>query len=93
MDEKLDFSLPEKKQKTPLAPKIAVVLLLVLIGLTLANLLTKPSYQNPLSDKTGTSLSPEQVKELAAKLAESQFIRQSSQSLAGLFISCQGAGQ
>lgn len=70
MEEKLDFSLPEKKQKTPPTSKIAIVLLLVLIGLTLANLLMKPSYQSPLSDKTGTSFSAAQVKELAAKLAE-----------------------
>jgi len=70
MGKKLDFSLPKKKQKTPLTPKIAVVLFLVLIGLTLANLLIKPSYQSITPGDTSTSFSPEQVKELAAKLAE-----------------------
>lgn len=70
MDEKLDFSLPEKKQKTSLIPKISIVLLLVLIGLTLANFLTKPAHQGLSSDSIDISFSPEQVKELAAKLAE-----------------------
>ncbi|MFZ0034173.1 MAG: hypothetical protein WAK60_04180 [Sedimentisphaerales bacterium] len=70
MEGKLDFSLPEKKQKTSLMPKTSIVLLLVLIGLTLVNLLTKPSYRGPSPDNIDTSFSPEQVKELAAKLAE-----------------------
>lgn len=68
MEEKLDFSLPEKKQKTSLTPKISVILLLVLIGLALFNFL-KPSYQSPLSENPASSLSEEQIKDLAAKLA------------------------
>jgi parvulin-like peptidyl-prolyl isomerase len=68
MEEKLDFSLPEKKQKTSLTPKISIILLLVLIGLTLFNFL-KPSYQSPLSENPASSLSGEQIKDLAAKLA------------------------
>ena len=39
MEEKLDFSLPEKKQKNTVASKLSIILLLILIGLTLANLL------------------------------------------------------
>ncbi len=70
MDEKLDFSLPEKKQKTSLVPKISVVLLLILIGLALANLLIKTSNRAPLSDNIDKTFTAEQVKELAAKLAE-----------------------
>lgn len=70
MDEKLDFSLPEKKQKTPPTSKIAIILLLILIGLTLANLLIKPSYQSIIPSDTDASFSAAQVKELAAKLAE-----------------------
>ena len=68
MEEKMDFSLPEKKQKTSLTPKISIVLLLVLIGLVLFNFL-KPSYQSPLSENPASSLSKEQIKDLAAKLA------------------------
>ncbi len=67
MEEKLDFSLPEKKQKTALTPKISVILLLVLIGLTLVNFL-KPAYQNPPSENPASSLSEEKVKDLASKL-------------------------
>jgi hypothetical protein len=67
MEEKLNFSLPEKKQKTALTPKISVILLLVLIGLTLVNLL-KPAYQNTPSENPASSLSEEKVKDLASKL-------------------------
>ncbi|MBN2455609.1 MAG: peptidyl-prolyl cis-trans isomerase [Sedimentisphaerales bacterium] len=68
MEEKLDFSLPEKKQKNSLIPKISFLLLLVLIGLTLVNLL-KPSYKRPLSKNSAPLLSEEKVKDLATKLA------------------------
>jgi hypothetical protein len=70
MDEKLDFSLPEKKQKPSPIPKVSIVLLLVLIGLTLANLFTRPSHRELSQDNIDISFSPEQVKELAAKLAQ-----------------------
>jgi hypothetical protein len=69
MEEKLDFSLPGKKRRTSLAPKISVVLLLVLISLALFNLL-KPSSQNPLSENPASSLSEEKVRDLASKLAD-----------------------
>lgn len=68
MEEKLNFSLPEKKQKTSLTPKISVILLLVLIGLALVNLL-KPSCQSPLSENPASFFSKEKVKDLASKLA------------------------
>ncbi len=69
MEDKLDFSLPEKKQRNSLIPKISVILLLVLIVLTLVNLLVKSSYKPLLSGNISSSLSAEQVKDLAAKLA------------------------
>jgi len=68
MEEKLDFSLPERQQKTPLAPKISVILLLVLIVLALVNLL-KASHQSPLSKNSVSALSQAKVKGLASKLA------------------------
>jgi tetratricopeptide (TPR) repeat protein len=70
MEEKLDFSLPGKKEKTSLVPKISIVLLLILIGLALANLLIKPSNRVPSSGNIDKTFTAEQVKELAAKLAE-----------------------
>jgi tetratricopeptide (TPR) repeat protein len=68
MEEKLDFSFPEKKQRTSLTPKISVILLLILICLSLLNLL-KPSYKNRLSENSSSSFSEEEVRDLASKLA------------------------
>ena len=68
MEEKLDFSLPEKKQKYPLVPKLTVILLLVLMILTIINLL-KPSYEKLPSVNSASSLPEEKVKYLASKLA------------------------
>lgn len=68
MDEKLDFSLPEKKHKKSLLPKISILLLFVLIGLSLTNIFLIPKNQNPPA-QVDSSLSAEQVKQLAAQLA------------------------
>lgn len=68
MEEKLDFSLPEKKRRISLLPRISVILLLVLICLSLLNLL-KPFYKSQLPEKSSSSLSEEKIKELASKLA------------------------
>ena len=70
MEGKLDFSLPEKKQKNAVASWIMIVLLLILIGLTAADLALKPPDQGPMTDTTGSSFSPEQTKQLAGKLAQ-----------------------
>ena len=67
MTEKLDFSLPEKKQKTSLLPKLSLFLLLILIGLSVVNIFMKPPQQD--LSQTNTSLSSEQVRQLAVKLA------------------------
>jgi hypothetical protein len=69
MEGKLDFSLPEKKQKNSLLPKITIILLLVLIGLAAANLLMKTSYISLPGENASPSFSAEQVKDLAARLA------------------------
>ena len=70
MEEKLDFSLPERKQKGSFVNKISVILLLILVGLALANLLIalKPQDANQQAQRQG--LSAEQTKQLAAKLAQ-----------------------
>src|SRR4030042_448293 len=67
MNERLDFSLPVKKQKKSLLPVVSVVLLIILISLTLINII-RPQHQNP-PVRGYSSLSSEQVKELAARLA------------------------
>jgi peptidyl-prolyl cis-trans isomerase C len=69
MDEKLDFSLPQKKSKGSVAGVLTVLLLLVLAALTAANLVvTLSAGQKPAVPTRG--LSAEQVKSLATKLAE-----------------------
>jgi len=69
MEEKLDFSLPEKKRKNSFASKTVVILLLILIGLGTANLFMKSPTQGFSAENAISSLSPEQVTQLAAKLA------------------------
>lgn len=70
MEEKLDFSLPEKKQKNAVASWIMIVLLLILIGLTAANLALKRPNGEAMPDVTVSSFSSEQTKQLAGKLAQ-----------------------
>ncbi len=70
MAEKLDFSLPEKKQKTGTINLIIILLLLVLIGLSAANISLRPSTKNKTPEETSYSLSAEQTKQLAGKLAQ-----------------------
>ena len=78
MEEKLDFSLPERKQKGSLANKISVVLLLILVVLALVNLLIaiKPQDANHQVQRQG--LSAEQTKGLAAKLAQRNLYSQAA---------------
>jgi len=68
MSDDLDFSLPDKKQKTSFAHRLVIILLLILIAVGTANLLTKPGNQGLPAKNTVSSLSPEQVKQLATKL-------------------------
>jgi parvulin-like peptidyl-prolyl isomerase len=70
MQEKLDFSLPEKKQSSAAANWIVIVLLLILTALTGANLALRPTGSERLVHTSDVSLSSEQVKQLAGKLAQ-----------------------
>jgi parvulin-like peptidyl-prolyl isomerase len=70
MKEKLDFSLPEKKQRSSFVNWLLIVLLLVLIGLTAANLLFKPGAWRETPEVAGSTSSPEQIRQLASKLAQ-----------------------
>jgi parvulin-like peptidyl-prolyl isomerase len=70
MEGKLDFSLPEKKQKNTTTNWIVIVLLLILIGLIAANLALRPAGPAKAPDTADSSLSSEQTKQLAGKLAQ-----------------------
>ena len=71
MGEKLDFSLPEKQRRNNILNKISVLMLLILIALTTANLLTGSSQKTHPAKGAATSyLSAQQTKQLAAKLAQ-----------------------
>ena len=70
MEEKLDFSLPEKRQKNAAASWILIVLLLILIGLTAMNLMQRLPGREQRPNATALSLSAEQTKQLAGKLAQ-----------------------
>jgi peptidyl-prolyl cis-trans isomerase C len=80
MEEKLNFSLPERKQKSSIANKIAIILLLILVGLGLANLLTVFSSQDSMPQVHPHGLSAEQTKQLAAKLAQRNLYRQAART-------------
>jgi len=70
MAEKLDFSLPEKKQRSSAVNGIIIALLLVLIALAAVNLTLRPAAPLGADNAVAASLSSEQVKELAGKLAQ-----------------------
>ncbi|MHC4721660.1 MAG: hypothetical protein ACYS6I_03010 [Planctomycetota bacterium] len=70
MEEKLDFSLPEKKTKSPIAGKFAIFLLLLLLVLGVLNLTQKLSPPGPSGPAQVAPLSAEQTKDLALKLAQ-----------------------
>jgi len=70
MEEKLNFSLPEKEKKSSITNSIIIVLLLVLIGLSATNMALRPAKDNQVPDAASYSLSAEQTKELAGKLAQ-----------------------
>jgi len=69
MEDKLDFSLPEKKQGGAVASKFSILLLLILLGLAVMNIFVKPSGKIQTPKAEVLSLSAEQTKELASKLA------------------------
>ena len=70
MDEKLDFSLPQKPTGGPFANKIIVALLLILTALGAANLFKNSSSGGSASQADTSGLSAGQIKQLATKLAQ-----------------------
>ena len=69
MSDELVFSLPDKKRKTSFASRLVIILLLILTALGTADLLTRSGDRRLPAENAASSLSPEQVKQLAARLA------------------------
>ncbi len=78
MEEKLNFSLPEKKQKGSIASKTAVILLLILVGVGLTNLLIVLKPRESIQQAQTLGLSAEQTKQLAAKLSQRNLYNQAA---------------
>ncbi len=78
MEEKLDFSLPEKKRKGAIVNKITVILMLILVGLGLANLLIALNPRKSIQQTRTHGLSAEQIKQLAAKLSQRNLYNQAA---------------
>ena len=70
MEGKLDFSLPEKKQKNKATSWVLIILLLILTGLASVDLILSLSGSAVTGETTSFSLSTEQTGQLAAKLAQ-----------------------
>jgi len=70
MDEKLDFSLPQKESRGPIVNKLIVVLLLVLTALGVANLIVDASSDGASPKVSASDLSAGQTKQLATRLAQ-----------------------
>lgn len=78
MEEKLNFSLPERKQKGSIVNKITVILLLILVGLALANLLITLKPRDSIQQSRTQGLSADQTKQLAAKLSQRSLYNQAA---------------
>ncbi len=81
MAEKFDFSLPEKKAQSSVGGTLVVLLLLAITALAAANLAETVRNRRPQTKQTQPGLSPEQVKDLAARLDQ----RGLNQEAAGLW--------
>ncbi len=78
MVEKLDFSLPEKERRGLVAGTLTVLLLVLLVALGGANLVVALSGRKLPSPTPARGLSTEQVKALAAKLAQRNLYQQAA---------------
>lgn len=76
MEDKLDFSVPRKKQKGPIANRVIIALLLILVIIAVVNMLPKSRPSDSTSQSTG--LSVEQTRHLATKLAQRNLYKQAA---------------
>ena len=70
MEEKLDFSLPQKKAKSPFTGKITIFLLLLLVVLGLLDLTLRLFPRGPSGPAQIARFSAEQTRDLALKLSQ-----------------------
>lgn len=77
MAEKLNFTLPEKKPAGSVGGALTMLLLIVLVAMAGANFYVATSDRKPESAAKG-GLSPEQAKELAARLAQRGLYQQAA---------------
>ncbi|MHC4394191.1 MAG: peptidylprolyl isomerase [Planctomycetota bacterium] len=78
MEEKLNFSLPEKKQKNATTSWLLIILLLILTGLVSVDLILSLSGNGPTSEPTVFYLSAEQTKQLAGRLGRRNLYNQAA---------------
>jgi hypothetical protein len=78
MEEKLDFSLPEKKNNKSIISKVLVILVTALLVLVLVNLFLMVSRQKTPAGISSSTLSSEQTKELANKLTQRNLNQQAA---------------
>jgi len=78
MSERLDFSLPEKRPQGRAAGALTVLLLIILVALAAANLIVTLSGKGSKPVGVARGLSAEQVKTLAAKLAQRNLYQQAA---------------
>jgi peptidyl-prolyl cis-trans isomerase C len=91
MAEKLNFALPEKKPKGSTASALTVLLLIVLTALVGASLLVELSGKKP-QPVAAASLSAEQAKDLAGKLAQRGLYQQAATAWQDYLVAAQPAG-
>ncbi|MBN2269183.1 MAG: peptidyl-prolyl cis-trans isomerase [Sedimentisphaerales bacterium] len=87
MDEKLDFSIPQKKGGGQFGNKIVLALLLILTGLGVANLLKDSGRGSSTTQPDTSGLSAGQIKQLATKLAQRNLHAQAAK-VWGDYLAC-----
>jgi parvulin-like peptidyl-prolyl isomerase len=93
MTEKLDFSLPQKKQKRSAIEQLTVGLLVALLTLVVMDLgVTVETSKRMLGGVSSKGLSEEQVKDLASKLAQRTLYQQAAAAWQDYLASAKLAG-
>ncbi len=70
MEDKLDFSLPEKKPGSPFSGQLTILLLAAVLVMVAVNLYVQTSHRNGSEATTSQGLSASQTKQLATKLSQ-----------------------
>lgn len=78
MEEKLDFSLPQKKRKSSVANVVIILLLIIVIALALANLFIDFSSEGLVVETSKYTLTTENTRQLATRLAQRNLYNQAA---------------